>query len=97
MKQHVAQAHHKDLQSLAEDAQALLAATTDVAGEKVADARKRLSAAIEKGRETWNHVQERAVEGAKAADEAIQNHPYRAIGIAFGVGALLGFLASRRK
>ena len=85
-----------DLQSLADDAQALLAATTDVAGEKVAEARKRLTAALDKGRETWNEVQERAVEGAKATDQVIRDHPYQAIGIAFGVGALVGFLISRR-
>lgn len=95
MKKHTSPAHH-DLQSLAEDAQALLAATTDVAGEKVAEARKRLTAAIEKGKETWNNVQEKAVEGAKATDEMIREHPYQAIGVAFGVGAIVGFLFSRR-
>lgn len=95
MKKHTSHAHH-DLQSLAEDAQALLAATTDVAGEKVAEARQRLTNAIEKGKETWNTVQERAVEGAKATDHVIREHPYQAIGIAFGIGALLGFLITRR-
>ena len=39
---------------------------------------------------------EKAVEGAKAADEAVHEHPYQAIGIAFGVGALLGYLVARR-
>lgn len=95
MKQHTSHIH-TDLQRLAEDAQALLAATTDVAGEKVADARKRLTAAIEKGKETWSQVQEKAVEGAKATDHVIREHPYQAIGIAFGVGAVLGFLLTRR-
>jgi ElaB/YqjD/DUF883 family membrane-anchored ribosome-binding protein len=38
---------------LMEDAQALLAVTAHVAEEKVVEARKRLTAAIEKGRETW--------------------------------------------
>ncbi|MBC8126719.1 MAG: DUF883 domain-containing protein [Gloeobacteraceae cyanobacterium ES-bin-144] len=89
-------AHHNDLHSLAEDAQALLAATTDVAGEKVAEARKRLTSALEKGKETWNEVQEKAVEGAKATDQVIRDHPYQAIGVAFGVGAILGYILSRR-
>jgi len=100
MKNHVAPVHdlRQDFHTLVEDAQTLLTATADVAGEKVAEARKRLTAAVDRGRETWNHVQDRAVEGAKAADKAIRNNPYRAIGVAFGVGALLGFvLASRRK
>jgi ElaB/YqjD/DUF883 family membrane-anchored ribosome-binding protein len=81
---------------LVEDAQALLAATAHVAEEKVVDARKRLAAAIEKGKETWNSVQEKAVAGAKAADQVIRDHPYQAIGVALGVGALIGFLISRR-
>jgi len=93
MKKHMEQ---HDVQSLAEDAQALLHATTDVAGEKVAEARRRLSAAIERGKETWENVQERAVAGAKATDQVIRDHPYQSIGIAFGVGALIGFLLSRR-
>jgi len=93
MKKQIA---HNDIQSLAEDAQALLSATTDVAGEKVAEARRRLTAAIEKGKETWENVQERAVAGAKATDQVIRDHPYQALGVAFGVGALVGFLLSRR-
>ena len=36
-----------DVQQLADDARALMAATADVAGEKVCEARKRLAAALE--------------------------------------------------
>jgi ElaB/YqjD/DUF883 family membrane-anchored ribosome-binding protein len=81
---------------LMKDAQALLAATAHVAEEKVVDARKRLMAAIEKGKETWDNVQEKAVAGAKAADQVIRDHPYQAIGTALGIGVLIGFLLSRR-
>ena len=35
-----------DTDTLAEDARALMAATADVAGEKVAEARRRLTAAL---------------------------------------------------
>ena len=41
-------------------------------------------------------VREKAVEGAKAADEAVHEHPYQAIGIALGVGAILGYIIARR-
>lgn len=85
-----------DLQTLAEDAKALLVATGHVAEEKVVEARKRLAAALDRGKETWEHLQERAIAGAKAADETLREHPYQAVGIAFGVGALLGYLISRR-
>ncbi len=82
--------------TLAEDARALMAATADVAGEKVGEARKRLAAALESGQEIYGRVREKAVEGAKVADQAVHEHPYQAIGIALGVGALIGYLVGCR-
>jgi ElaB/YqjD/DUF883 family membrane-anchored ribosome-binding protein len=82
--------------NLAEDAQELLAATAHVAEAKVVEARKRLSAALERGKQAWGQAQDYAVEKAKAADEVIREHPYQAIGVAFGIGALLGLLLRKR-
>lgn len=90
------QAISNDLGSLAEDARALMAATADVAGEKVGEARKRLAAALERGKEFYGRVRDKAVEGVKATDQAVREHPYQAIGIAVGVGALIGYLVARR-
>ena len=85
-----------DMGTLAEDARALMAATADVAGEKVAEARKRLAAALESGKEIYGRVREKAVEKAKAVDETVHEHPYQAMGIAFGAGVLIGVLVTRR-
>ena len=85
-----------DLGTLAEDAHALMTATADVAGEKVGEARKRLAAALERSKEIYGRVREKAVEGAKATDQAVHEHPYQAIAIGVGVGALIGYLVSRR-
>ena len=90
------QATSNDMGTLAEDAHALVTATADVAGEKVAEARKRLAAALERGKEIYGRVREKAVEGVQATDEVVHEHPYQAIGIAFGVGALIGYLVARR-
>lgn len=90
------QAIRDDMSQLAEDARALIAATADVAGEKVGEARHRLLAALERGRKIYGRVREKAAEGTKAADEAVHEHPYEAIAIGVGVGALLGYLAGRR-
>lgn len=90
------QAISDDMGQLADDARALMAATADVAGEKVGEARQRLAAALERGKEVYGRVKERAVEGAKAADHAVHEHPYQAIAIGVGVGAVLGYLISRR-
>ena len=91
-----AQAYNNEMETLAGDARALMAATADVAGEKVGEARKRLAAALDSAKEIAGRVRDKAVAGAKAADEAVHEHPYQAIGVAFGVGALLGYLVMRR-
>src|SRR5579862_5058429 len=85
-----------DLGTLAQDARDLMAATADVAGEKVSEARKRLAAALENGKRAFGRIKDKAVDGAKATDEALREHPYQAIAIAIGVGAVIGYLASRR-
>ncbi len=90
------QAISNDLGQLAKDAQALMAVTSDVAGEKVKEARNRLAAALERAKEVYGNVRDKAVQGAKAADEAVHEHPYQAIAIGVGVGAVIGYLVARR-
>ena len=41
-------------------------------------------------------AEEKAVERAKAADRVIRDHPYQTIGIAFGLGLLIGIIARRK-
>ncbi len=84
------------VQDLVEDTRALLAATADVAGDQVAAARERVASALEAAKDTYAEAQKNAVAGAKAADKVIRDHPYHAIGIAFGLGTLIGLLISRR-
>ena len=90
------QATSNDLGTLAEDARALMTATTDVAGERVADARKRLADALESAKEIAGRVRDKAVEGANAADQAVRDKPYQAIGMAFAVGAVVAYFVMRR-
>jgi len=90
------QAINNDLGTLAEDARALMAATADVAGEKVGDARRRLAEALETGKELFGRVKDKGIEGVKATDQAVRDNPYQAIGIALGVGALIGYLVARQ-
>jgi ElaB/YqjD/DUF883 family membrane-anchored ribosome-binding protein len=92
-----AKATSNDLDTLAEDARDLMAATADVAGERVSEARKRLAAALERGKELYGSARERAVEGVKATDVAVHEHPYQAMAIAFGIGAVIGYLVANRR
>jgi len=41
-------------------------------------------------------VEKKTVEGAKVADRVVRDHPYETIGIAFGLGLLIGILARRK-
>jgi len=85
-----------DLGTLADDARALMVATADVAGSKVNEARARLAAALDNSKKILGRVREKAAAGVKAADEVVHEHPYQAIGISLGVGALIGYLVARR-
>lgn len=95
MKEHT-HAIGEEMDKLADDARALMAATADVAGEKVGQARQRLAVALERGKELYGQARAKAVEGAKAADAAVHEHPYKAIAIGVGVGALIGYMLGRR-
>ena len=90
------QATVNDIGQLADDARALMAATADVAGDKVSEARKRLAAALDSGKELYGRAKVKAVEGAKVADEKVRANPYQAIAIGVGVGAIIGYLVASR-
>jgi ElaB/YqjD/DUF883 family membrane-anchored ribosome-binding protein len=85
-----------DLKVLSRDAEALMRATAGQTGEKFAELRQKLSTALESAKETCHRLEERAVAGAKVADKTIREHPYESIGVAFGVGLLIGVLVGRR-
>jgi len=91
------EANKTETATLAEDARAFLTATAEVGGGRIEEARRRLAATLERSRELCGKVREKFVEGAKATDLAVHKHPYQAIGIALGVGALLGYLVGFRR
>ncbi|MGA2556512.1 MAG: DUF883 family protein [Verrucomicrobiota bacterium] len=90
------QSTNRDMGDLADDAQALMTATAGVTGEKVKEARNRLAAALERGKEIYGRVRTKTVESAKAVDKAVHEHPYQAIAVGVGVGVLIGYLLGRR-
>jgi ElaB/YqjD/DUF883 family membrane-anchored ribosome-binding protein len=87
--------HH--LRAIAHDADDLVKATAGEVSEKAREARNRLRAASDSARETCEHLQDKALAGARATDRVIRHHPYESIGIGFGLGLLIGVLVSRRK
>ena len=89
-----------DLKVVVADAEELLRATASQAGEKVAAARERIQASLAAAKvkltEAERALLEKTKEAAKATDEFVHEHPWKAVGIAAGAGLLLGILISRR-
>ena len=88
-----------DLKTLARHTEDLLKATAHDVSDQAREARSRVTAALERAKVTCTVLQEQAVATAKAArrytDLAIRAHPYDSIGVAFGVGLLMGVLVIR--
>ena len=68
------------------------AGMNDIAN-KGREAANRLTDALTTARQ---RIQDSTIAGAKATDRAIREHPYESIGIAFGLGILIGVLINRR-
>jgi ElaB/YqjD/DUF883 family membrane-anchored ribosome-binding protein len=86
----------QDLKAVVHDGEELLKAGAAELSERGMAARERLAAALEVAKETQRKLQDRAVAGAKATDKMIREHPYESVGIAFGIGMLLGVLVNRK-
>lgn len=86
----------QDFKVVVHDAESLLKASAGELGEKAREARVRLSASLEGAKANFHKLEEKAVAGAKVTDRAIREHPYQSIGIAFGVGLLIGVLVTRK-
>ena len=85
-----------DLKRIVRDSEELLHTTKDAVGDKAQEIRERLTAALDAAKRTCRDLEDKAIEGAKAADKTIREHPYQSIGVAFGVGLLIGVLVTRK-
>jgi len=85
-----------DLKRVVQDSEQLLQDSAGAVGEKARELRERLAHTVEVAKATCVRVQESAKQGAKATDRAIREHPYQSIGVAFGVGILIGVLLGRK-
>lgn len=86
----------RDLQTVVRDGEELLRAGVQDLSEKGVAAREKLAAALEVAKETRRRLEERAVASAQATDKLVREYPYQSLGVAFGVGLLIGVLINRR-
>jgi ElaB/YqjD/DUF883 family membrane-anchored ribosome-binding protein len=90
----------QDMRLVISDAEELLRATATQAGEQIAVARERIQDSLHQAKvklaEADAIVRERAKQAARYTDEYVRDNPWRAIGIAAGIGLLLGVMLTRR-
>ncbi|HCP31549.1 MAG TPA: DUF883 domain-containing protein [Pseudomonas sp.] len=89
-----------DFQALVRDTEKLLADTPNLAGDQAQALREQMHERLAQARETLEVTQEslreRSQEALGSAEQYVQEKPWHAIGIAAGVGLVIGLLANRR-
>ena len=85
-----------ELKSLLREAEAALSNLGEQAGDEVSDLRDRLRSAFDNSKYTISQAADFAREQAARADKLVRANPYSTLGIATGVGLLIGYLLGRR-
>ena len=86
-----------ELKSIVHQAEELLKGEAGELNGKNQEAVGKLSAALDTAKATYLKVQEKTIAGAKRTDTLIRDNPYQSLGIALGVGVLVGYLVARKK
>ena len=89
-----------DFKAVVADTEELLKLTAGQAGEKVADVRGRLAERLTATKYKLQYLEAAVVQKTKAAaratDDYVHENPWKSVGVAAGVGFLLGLLVNRR-
>jgi ElaB/YqjD/DUF883 family membrane-anchored ribosome-binding protein len=89
-----------DIKSVISEAEEMLGATADQAGEKIANLRVRIQARLHDAKVRLVEAEEVLIAKTKAAaratDQYVHESPWTAVGIAAGAGLLIGLLIGRR-
>lgn len=90
----------QDLKIVIADAEELLRATASQAGEKVSAAREKIQDSLRQAKVKLAEIEDvlidKGKQAARATDEYVHDHPWKAVGIAAGIGLIIGMLISRR-
>ena len=88
-----------DLKTVMLDAEALKATSTQT-GERIQEVRAKAEQSLEQARLRLGDLEDQALkrarEVAEATDEYVRDNPWQSVGIAAGVGLLVGLILSRR-
>jgi ElaB/YqjD/DUF883 family membrane-anchored ribosome-binding protein len=88
-----------DFKVVLADAEELLKATATQTGDKAAELREKVTEHLKRAKYRIQEEQEKVVtrtkEVANATDDYVHENPWQAVGVAAGVGFLLGLLLGR--
>jgi ElaB/YqjD/DUF883 family membrane-anchored ribosome-binding protein len=89
-----------DLKVLVADAEDLLKATANQAGEKIAEARQKIEQSLVEGKKALadaeKNLLKKSKECAEIADDYVRENPWSAVGVAASVGLVIGLLIRNR-
>ena len=89
-----------DMKIVLSDAEDLLKAAASSSGERAAELREKAMLSLRRAKEAVQDAQVAVIEKSKAAaratDDYVHDHPWRAIGVAAAVGFFVGLMINRR-
>lgn len=89
-----------DMKVVVSDAEEILRATAGIAGERMVDLRERIGERLRDAKLRIADAEAALVDKTKAAaratDDFVNENPWQAVGIAAGIGLLLGIIIGRR-
>jgi ElaB/YqjD/DUF883 family membrane-anchored ribosome-binding protein len=89
-----------DIKTVLSDAEDLLKQAASTTGERATELREKALARLKQAKEKAADVQvvvvEKGKKAARATDDYVHDHPWTSIGVAAGVGILIGLLINRK-
>ncbi len=90
----------QSMKNVVSESDLLLKSAQQVGQERLSAAGEQIESKLQSAQHRLSQVQATAIDRAKqvaqTTDEVVHTHPYTAIGVAAGVGALVGLLMARR-
>jgi ElaB/YqjD/DUF883 family membrane-anchored ribosome-binding protein len=90
----------QDFRVVVADAEELLRATASQAGEKVSAVREKVQESLHRAKAKLAEAEDVLIDSGKQAarvtDEYVHDNPWKAVGIAAGIGLVIGLLIGRR-
>jgi len=89
-----------DIKSVLADAEDLLKQAANTTGERASELSDKALTLLKQAKEKASDVQvvvvEKSKKAARATDDYVHDHPWQAVGIAAGIGVVIGLLLNRK-